>query len=283
VSVPPSTGPDFTAPSQQACYRHPDRPTGISCQRCHRPICGECMNPAAVGFQCPSCVSTGRAGVRAPRSRFGGVLTPGGGNATKILMGVLVAVYVLDLITGGLVANLMVLSNFLVHGGQYWRLLTYGFTSVGLLGLLMNLLVLWLAGRAMEQILGTWRFVALYVLAGLGGASLSFVLGPFSLAAAGASSAVVGLLAANAIVKLRAREDIRPDISLLILLTLYSILVGFRSFGWLGLVGGIGVGALVGYILAYAPRANRSAVQLAGLVGVAVLCAVGVAAKLAVS
>lgn len=281
MTVPPAAGPEFSAPSQPVCYRHPDRPTGISCQRCRRPICGECMNPASVGFQCPSCVSAGQVGVRAPRSRFGGVLKPGGGNVTQVLMGVLVAVYVLDLLSRGFLTNLLVMSNYLVFGGQFWRLLSYGFTSVGLLGLLMNLLVLWIAGRAMEQVLGTWRFVALYVLSGLGGATLSFVLGPFNLAAAGASSAVVGLLAANAIVKRRAREDIRPDASLLILLTLYSVLVGFRSFGWLGLVGGILVGGLVGYVLAYAPRANRAALQVAGLTGVAVVCAAGVVVRLA--
>ena len=42
------------------------------------------------------------------------------------------------------------------------------------------------------------------------------------------------------------------------LLILYSILVGFRSFGWLMLIGGIVVGALVGVVLAYAPRQNRT-------------------------
>ncbi len=279
--MPPSAGPDFTAPSQPVCYRHSDRPTGISCQRCHRPICGECMNPAAVGFQCPSCVASGRASVRAPRTRFGAVLTPGGGNATKVLMGVLVAVFVLNFASRGILGSQLVLSNYSVAGGQFWRLLTYGFVSIGLLGLAMNLLVLWMAGRAMEDLLGTWRFLALYVLTGLGGATLLFVLGPFGMRpAAGASSAVLGLLAANAVVKLRSREDIRPDVGLLALLVLYSLVVGFGSFGWLGTVGGIIVGALVGYVLAYAPRANRGAYQLAGLVGVTVLCAAGVVAKL---
>ena len=153
--MPPSAGPDFTAPSQPVCYRHSDRPTGISCQRCHRPICGECMNPAAVGFQCPSCVASGRASVRAPRTRFGAVLTPGGGNATKVLMGVLVAVFVLNFASRGILGSQLVLSNYSVAGGQFWRLLTYGFVSVGLLGLAMNLLVLWMAGRAMEDLLGT--------------------------------------------------------------------------------------------------------------------------------
>ncbi|HVV29854.1 MAG TPA: B-box zinc finger protein, partial [Mycobacteriales bacterium] len=35
------------------CYRHPDRETYVSCTRCGRPICAECMRPAAVGFHCP--------------------------------------------------------------------------------------------------------------------------------------------------------------------------------------------------------------------------------------
>ena len=53
VTQPPAAGPDFSSPGFVGCYRHPERMTGISCQRCHRPICGECMNPASVGFQCP--------------------------------------------------------------------------------------------------------------------------------------------------------------------------------------------------------------------------------------
>ena len=35
------------------CYRHPDRETGLSCSECGRPICYECMTPAAVGLRGP--------------------------------------------------------------------------------------------------------------------------------------------------------------------------------------------------------------------------------------
>lgn len=198
-------------------------------------------------------------------------------------MGVLVGIYVLNLVSQDRLLNVLVLSNYAVFEGQFWRLLTYGFTSYGLLGTLMNLLVLWIAGQALEQLLGTWRFVALYVLAGLGGATVFFVLGPYGLGAVGASSALVGLLAANAIVKRRGHEDIRPDIGLLVLITLYSVLVGFDSFGWLGLIGGILVGALTGWILAYAPQRNRQVIQFVGLAVVAVLCVLGVFAKLTLS
>jgi len=57
-------------------------------------------------------------------------------------------------------------------------------------------------------------------------------------------------------------------------------LIGFHSFGWLMLVGGIVVGALVGLVLAYAPRRNRGTVQVVGLLGVITLCLAGVVAKL---
>ena len=281
MSQPPSAGPDYTAPQFAGCYRHPDRQTGISCQRCRRPICGECMQPASVGFQCPKCVASGRESVRAPRTAFGATMRSGSGStATKIVMGALAASYVLNFVSGGLLLSLLAMSNFAVEQGQVWRLLTYGFTSVGLLGVLMNLLVLLIAGRALESVLGGWRFLALYVAAGLGGATLFFLLGPPGVGAVGASSAVIGLLAANAIVNLKRGDDIRPDIGLLVLLVLYSVLVGFRSFGWIGLIGGIAVGALVGAILAYAPRERRTATQVAGLVGVFVVCLAAVSAKI---
>ncbi|WP_375423158.1 rhomboid family intramembrane serine protease [uncultured Friedmanniella sp.] len=238
------------------------------------------MQPASVGFQCPRCVGRGQTGGRLPKRSFGRTLTTGGGTATKVVMGVLVAVYVLDLISANLLQGLMVMSNFDVAGGQFWRLVTAAFTSGTILGLLMNLLVLWLAGRAIEAEMGGWRFLALYLAAGLGGSTLFFVLGPFSGAALAASAAVIGLLAANAIGKHKGGEDIRGDVGLLVLLVLYAILIGFDSFGWLTLVGGIVVGALVGAIMAYAPRRNRGTIQVVGLLGVVVLCGLAVVAKL---
>jgi len=254
--------------------------TGISCQRCQRPICGECMKPASVGFQCPSCVASGRASARTPRTAFGAILKPGGGTATKVLMGALAVEWALNLVSGGLLNGLLVMSNEAIYAGQFWRLLTASLTSGSILGVLMNVLVLWIAGRAIESELGSWRFVVLYLAAGLGGTTLLFVFGPYGSGGYGAAAAVIGLLAANAIFKHKMQEDVRADIGLFILLILYSILVGFRSFGWLMLIGGIIVGALVGVVLAYAPRSNRGTVQVVGLLAVVTICLVAVVLKL---
>jgi membrane associated rhomboid family serine protease len=118
--------------------------------------------------------------------------------------------------------------------------------------------------------------------AGLGSATMLFVFGPYQSGGYGASAAVIGLLAANAIFKQKMREDVRADIGLFILLILYSILIGFRSFGWLMLIGGLVVGALVGWVFAYAPRRNRSTIQVVGVLGVIMLCLVAVALKLTI-
>lgn len=279
MTQPPGAGPGFTAPDSVSCYRHPERMTGISCQRCKRPICGECMNPASVGFQCPKCVTSGKAGVRQPRTAFGAVLQPGSGNTTYLLMGVLGAIWVLNLVTRGLVNSLLMMSSELVALGEFWRLFTGALTSGGLFGTLMNLLVLWIAGRTMESELGRWRMLALFFASGLGGTTLLFVLAPPAAFGFAGSAAVIGLLAANSIFKYKQREDVRADVGLFLLLIGFSVLVGFYSFGWLILVGGLLVGALVGAVLAYAPR-DSGPVQVVGLLGVMVLCLAAVTAKL---
>jgi membrane associated rhomboid family serine protease len=273
------TGPDFAAPGFEACYRHADRPTGIACQRCGRPICGECMTPASVGFQCPRCAGAGRAGVREPRTRFGARITPGGGVATKAVMIALAVVYVTNLVLRGGVVEWLIMFNLAVADGELWRLLTSGLVSGGLLGLLMNLLVLWLAGRAIESEVGPARFLAIYLAGTLGGSALFFLLAPAEGATLGAASAVVGLLAANAIGKRKSGEDVRGDIGLFVILVLYSLVVGFSTFGWLTMIGGILVGALAGVVLAYAPRQNRTAAQVVGLLAVVLLCLLAVVVK----
>jgi hypothetical protein len=37
------------------CYWHPEVETGLSCSRCEKPICTQCMVPAPVGIRCREC------------------------------------------------------------------------------------------------------------------------------------------------------------------------------------------------------------------------------------
>lgn len=281
MSQPPTESrPEFEAPSAATCYRHPDRQTGIRCQRCNRPICGECMRPAAVGFQCPSCAGQGQSATRTPRTAFGAPVTASSGPMTKIVLGILAGLFVINLVSSGLVTRQLAMSGLLVADGQYWRLVTYGFTVSGILNMILIGLVIWFAGRPLEQQLGGWRFLALYVLSGFGGATLLYVVGSGTVGSyGGAISAVLGLLAANGVFKQRRGEDIRPDIGLLVLLVALNLVLGWGGLSWVSLVGGAVAGALTGIALVYAPRRRRTMAQGLGMAGVAVLCLVTVAVK----
>ena len=51
---------------------HPDRATALTCTRCGRPACPECLTPASVGFHCRACVAEAQAATqRAPRTVAG--------------------------------------------------------------------------------------------------------------------------------------------------------------------------------------------------------------------
>src|SRR6266536_3965099 len=79
------------------CYRHPDRETGVRCQRCERPICPACMVPAPVGVQCVECVRRFRTSATPVQSlrRFTGgpflTYTIIGANVVVWLLGILLA------------------------------------------------------------------------------------------------------------------------------------------------------------------------------------------------
>ena len=42
--------------STNFCYRHPDRETGLRCNRCERPICASCAVRTPTGYRCPECI-----------------------------------------------------------------------------------------------------------------------------------------------------------------------------------------------------------------------------------
>ena len=74
VSTPPppypTQGPPGYPSSHAVCSWHPDRGTALTCTRCGRPACPECLTPASVGFHCRACVAEARATDQPHRERW---------------------------------------------------------------------------------------------------------------------------------------------------------------------------------------------------------------------
>src|SRR5688572_2648397 len=134
----------MAAVESEYCFRHPKEETRIHCSRCDRPICPDCMTPAPVGHHCPSCVGEGRRTVRRPMAPIRRLKRL---SLTTALLGVILAVFVVELARGGL-TDLGVLVDMgamvpqLVEDGQYWRLFTAIFLHAGAFHLLFNVYAL---------------------------------------------------------------------------------------------------------------------------------------------
>lgn len=266
------------APWPQVCARHPDRETGLRCVRCDRPACSACLREASVGYQCVDCVSQGRQSVRR-------ATTIAGAEATDrvVMVPLLVAINVIVFaitvaqagsLTGNAAAGLFQqwgLWPTAVAGGELWRLFTSGFLHFGPIHLAFNMLALWVIGRDLEQVLGSARFLVVYLVSLLGGSLVVFAFEDESAMTAGASGAVFGLMGGLAVVLLRMRRSPGPALTIILLNVLISIVVPGISL--LGHLGGLVFGAAVTAGLVYAPRERRVAVQAAAalaLLGVVV-------------
>ena len=78
--------------------------------------------------------------------------------------------------------------------GEWWRLLASCFVHYGIMHIAMNMYALWVVGRLAEQIWGHWRYLTIYLAAGLCG-SCAAVLTSGGAPSAGASGAIWGVLA----------------------------------------------------------------------------------------
>ena len=283
TDVPPAGTP--------VCYRHPGRETYIRCTRCDRPICPDCMREAAVGHQCPECVAEGRRTQRQTRTAFGGSTVGRQGYVTITLIVVNVLMLLLSLASaknpgnalaggglGGLLGGdtplmdkLAVLGRCVdvdtgavthcgVADGEYYRLFTAMFMHYGALHLLMNMYALWILGRTLEAFLGPVRFLALYLVAGLGGNVAAYVFQPNALSA-GASTAIFGLFAALFVVLRKQGLSTAAVLPVIIINLVFTLTVPGISIA--GHLGGLVVGGLVGAGFAYAPKEHRSALQAA--------------------
>lgn len=198
-------------------------------------------------------------------------------SAAAILIGLRLVIGLLDLVSGGRLQDWLYMWNPGVAAGQWWRLITTSLTSYGLFSLVINSLFLFIIARAMEPQLGRWRLLSAFFLCGLGGSTLFFFLGGPNAASAGGSAALVGLIALVAVVKWRGREDVRGELVMIGLLVVMGFLGGTGYV--VSIIGGAITGALVGLVLAQAPRNNRTRYQAGGMIAIAAMCLGAVAAK----
>jgi membrane associated rhomboid family serine protease len=248
------------------------------------------MNEASVGHQCPECVTEGRKTQRQARTAFGGSTTGAHGYVTTTLITCNVVVFLLSILTSKdlgrafangdtpLAGDLAVWGQGSLHGvlvpagvatGEYYRLFTAMFMHFGIIHLASNMILLWWIGRPLEKELGPGRFLAVYIVCGLGGNVAAYLFSPGSLSA-GASTAIYGLLAVYFFVLRR----LNRDISVIMPLILINLFITFRNASEIsvaGHLGGLATGIVIGLALAYAPRERRTLVQFATMGGVAVL------------
>jgi membrane associated rhomboid family serine protease len=231
------------------CYRHPDRETGLSCSECGRPICTECMTPAAVGLRCPEHAGSARR-IRAPQ--IVARTSRGASNAlvTRVLIALNVAVYLVTAVQGhglnnpgGSLFNKWALFGPLVASGDWWRLITAAFLHANIIHIAFNMLALWWFGAPVENYLGRLRFVGLYLVSGLAGSAGALVANPTAVTV-GASGAIFGILGAMLILEWQATGRLGGNALTLIVINLAL------SFAIAGISVGGHIGGLIGGLLA---------------------------------
>lgn len=283
MAIPP--GPDSdSVTSVPTCFRHPGRETYVSCVRCGRHACPDCLRSAAVGQQCVECIRQANRGTRQPIGMFGGrvSVTP---VVTYTLIALNVAVYIAELANQNAVINNWAMvgrfnASWGVADGQWWRLITSAFVHeppngvFGIFHIVFNMWALWVVGPALEQLLGRTRFISVYLVSALAGSVLFYLLADKHAAAFGASGAIFGLFGAFFVLSRRLRLDARYIVTLIVL----NLVITFSVHGiaWQGHVGGLIAGAALAAAYVYAPRENRTLIQVGATVGVLALLILGV-------
>lgn len=177
--------------------------------------------------------------------------------------------------------------------GDWWRLLSSGFVHISVLHLLMNMYALRVLGTDCEWLWGSGRYACLYLCALVGGSCVGLAqfgqLRPATMIldapAAGASGAICGLLAAEAVwvilnrrylPRRLVRRQLRGLFINGLLITAISLVPGVSGAGHFG-------GAAVGLVAAVLLQLHRfgglltKALTLVALVALPVVCIEGLA------
>lgn len=236
------------------------------------------MREAPVGWQCASCVRQGAKSspyIRWRPARPGsarGAL--GNTRITPIVVALIVVnvvayLYEQSHLTYSFESNYF-LTPSLVHS-HWYALITSAFLHASGTHILLNMISLAIVGPPVEAEIGRLRFVALYLLAAVGGSVGFYLLAPANAHGVGASGAIFGLMGAYFVVAKLRGWPTQPIVVLLVINGLYSFSGGIA---WQAHLGGLVAGSLVALGLMWSPGQSRPPSELAQVVqGLAVVVA----------
>ncbi len=145
--------------------------------------------------------------------------------------------------------------NDRIARGDYWRLLTATFLHANLIHIFFNGYALYALGPETERIYGTWRFLGLYVLAGLAGSLASYLMSPAI--SVGASGAIFGMIGGLGVFYYLNRATLgdfgKAQVQNMVTIAMVNLFIGFAAQGTIdnwGHMGGLVGGALAGLTLA---------------------------------
>jgi membrane associated rhomboid family serine protease len=250
---------DAPASDTHYCYRHPDRETLLSCSQCERPICTECMSPAAVGIRCPECAGKAATGMaQATRRRaVRNIARPGQQNTVTITLVVInVLVFLAELaqgvgIQGGGASSIVTKGGLYgpaIANGETWRLITAAFIHASVVHVAFNMWALWILGTAVESYVGPRRMILIYAVSLFWGSAGALLLSPNELTI-GASGAIFGLMGALVVMsRQRGIAIMQSGLGAFLLINLViTLFIPGVSIG--GHLGGLIGGALAGFVL----------------------------------
>jgi membrane associated rhomboid family serine protease len=142
----------------------------------------------------------------------------------------------------------------LVAAGEWWRIFTSAFIHLGPVHLAFNMIVLYQYGSLVERIYGPIEYTLIYLLCAAGGSVLTILVDPGQ-SAAGASGAIFGLVGLLFVVSRRhhavlgreARMMVAGIGGFVVYLLIFTFV--FPGISWTGHIGGLVVGAVLGFFL----------------------------------
>jgi membrane associated rhomboid family serine protease len=125
-----------------------------------------------------------------------------------------------------------------VAHGEWWRLFTSMFLHASFFHLAVNMYSLYFVGSIMEQVIGRWRFLLLYLASGLAGSAGALVWSPLT-PTVGASGAIFGILGGLFILERRRHIATGGQVAGIIVLNLVITFAFSGSISVGGHVGGL--------------------------------------------